>query len=274
MRRVPAVLVTLLIVAAVAALLFRPVIDPRAYDRLPSQGNEPIDIAGRTDRGVLLLHGMTATPWEIRTLASSLQAHNYTIVAPVIAGHGTSAAELEATTWRDWYASANDSLAVLKGRTDRVYIVGMSTGASLAVLLAAENHVDGIVLIATPIKFRDWRAPFARWYALALPYTDHTQYGGDVAHYYEVTPSRSVAELNDMISEVENALPAVQSYALILQSLHDQTVDPVSATYVFDRLGSRDKEWKLYGNASHVILQNLDADKLVFPAIADFIERH
>lgn len=274
MRHISAILIMLAVLVVTLALVFKPTLDARAFDRLPITGNEPIDITGRTDRGVLLLHGMTATPWELRTLASSLQVHNYTIIAPVLAGHGTSAAELEATTWLDWYASANDSLAVLKGRTDKVYIIGMSTGANLAVLLAAQNDVDGIVLIATPIKFRDWRAPFARWYGLAMPYTDHTQYGGDVGHYYEVTPSKSVAELNDMISEVENALPAVDSPALILQSLHDQTVDPVSATYVFDRLGSRDKEWKLYGNASHVLLQNPDADRLVFPSIADFIERH
>ncbi len=274
MRRSMAFLIVLAIFALFVALVFKPAIDPRATDRLPSEGNEPIDVSGRTDRGVLLLHGMTATPWELRTLASSLEVHNYTIMAPLIAGHGTTARDLEATTWEDWYASANDSLTILKGRTDRVYVVGMSTGADLAVLLAAQNDVDGIVLIAAPIKFRDWRAPFARWYGIVMPYTDHTQYGGDIGHYYEVTPSSSVAELNAMISAVEDALPAVRAPALILQSLHDQTVDPSSATYVFDRLGSPDKEWKLYGNASHVLLQNPDADKLVFPSIADFIERH
>ena len=266
MRRLFAIALLLLLVSCAT--------DPRAKQPLPMQGNEPFTVMGRTDRGVLLLHGLTATPWELRPLESALATRNLTLVAPLIAGHGTTAADLQKTDWHDWYASANDSYTWLHNRTAKVYIVGMSAGADLAVLLAQEHHVDGIVLIAPPIKFRDWRAPFAALYAPVMPYVDHTQAGADIGHYYEVTPSRSIAELNTMIDRVKQVLPSVDEPALILQSLHDKTVDPVSATYVFDNLGSSDKEWKLYGNASHVLVQERDADTLIFPSIADFIENH
>jgi carboxylesterase len=273
MRRLVTVIVAAIVVVLLV-LMVKPPADPRANQPLPAEGNRAFDIPGTADRGVLLLHGLTATPWELRTLGDSLGRHNLTVVAPLIAGHGTTAAVLEQTTWHDWYTSANDSLTALAHRTSRVYIVGVSTGADLAVLLAAERQVDGIVLVSPPIRFRDWRAPFASWYAPLIPYADHTQSGNDISHYYEVTPSRSIAQLNEMIDQVKTALPSVQEPALILQSLQDQTIDPGSATYVFDNLGSADKEWKLYGNASHVLLQDPDADRIIFPAIADFIERH
>lgn len=273
MRRLVTVIVAVVVVVLLI-LMVKPPADPRANQPLPAGGNGAFDVIGTGDRGVLLLHGLTATPWELRTLGDSLASHNFTIAVPLIAGHGTTAVALEQSSWHDWYASANDSLTALEARTQRVYVVGVSTGADLAVLLAAERHVDGIVLISPPIKFRDWRAPFASWYAPLIPYADHTQTGSDIGHYYEVMPSRSIAELNQMIDQVKSALPSVQEPALILQSLQDQTIDPGSATYVFDNLGSADKEWKLYGNASHVLLQDPDADRIIFPAIADFIERH
>jgi carboxylesterase len=275
MRRPRWPLITILTIAALALTLtlLKQEADPRAFDPLPVTGNGPIDVAGG-DRGVLLLHGLTATPWELRTLAASLAANNLTVVAPVLAGHGTTAADLDKTRWQDWYASADASLGLLQKRTKSIYVVGVSTGADLAILLAARNRVDGIVLIAPPITLRDKRSLFAGWYGALIPYTDHAQTGADVGHYYEVTPSNAIAELNGMIDAVKEEMPKVEEPALILQSLHDKTVDPSSATYVFDNLGSADKEWKLYGNASHVLLQDKDAETVIFPSIADFIRRH
>ena len=40
--------------------------------------------------GVLLVHGFTATPVEVRRLADRLNAQGYTVAGPLMAGHGTA----------------------------------------------------------------------------------------------------------------------------------------------------------------------------------------
>ena len=59
--------------------------------------------AGRS--GVLLVHGLTGTPNEMRFVARGLHEAGYTVHAVQLAGHCGSAEDLVKTGWQDWYAS-------------------------------------------------------------------------------------------------------------------------------------------------------------------------
>ena len=65
----------------------------------------PLTIAGDA-RGVLCLHGITGTPFEVRPLAEHFGRLGCTVEAPVLAGHGGTLADLAATRWSDWLRSA------------------------------------------------------------------------------------------------------------------------------------------------------------------------
>ena len=39
---------------------------------------------------VLLLHGFTGSPWEVRPLGESLAARGFHVLAPQLPGHGTT----------------------------------------------------------------------------------------------------------------------------------------------------------------------------------------
>lgn len=257
-------LLALLLLASCAA-------PPEAGIPLPAEGNAPFTLEKGTEKGLLLIHGLSATPWEVRPLAEYIAAHNVTVTAPLLAGHGTTAADLKETRWEDWYRSANQSLALLKSRTRKVYVGGISTGADLAILLAREHEVDGLILIAPPIEFQDWRTPFARYAQWVLPYSAASVVGPETGHYYTHKPTRSVAELNDLIGKVKTALPKVTAKTLILQSIDDETVKPLSAEYVYEHIGSPMKELRLYGNATHVLVQEQDAPDVVFYSVDEFI---
>ena len=56
----------------------------------------PISIAG-DGRGVLCLHGLTGTPFEVRPLAEALGTAGYTVEVPLLAGHGATLRDLAAT---------------------------------------------------------------------------------------------------------------------------------------------------------------------------------
>src|SRR5258707_8393969 len=121
--------------------------DASTLFRAPS---DPHSIRGDS-RGVVLLHGFTGTPFEVRPLADALAAQGCSVEVPLIAGHGGTAAELAATSWRDWLASAEDAIVRLKegAGSERVTIVGASMGGLLALRLAhlRPNDIEALVLL-------------------------------------------------------------------------------------------------------------------------------
>ena len=87
--------------------------------------------------GCLLIHGFTATPWELKKLGKHLFSKNITVYGVLLEGHGTTPQELDKTTWQDWYKSAEEGLDLLPYLVDNVYVCGQSAGASLAIMLRA-----------------------------------------------------------------------------------------------------------------------------------------
>lgn len=92
--------------------------------------------------GFLLIHGLGGTPVELRFVAQGLNRAGFTVVCPLLAGHGGTDQELNETSWRDWYATVEETHAQLKQRCDMIVVGGLSAGVMLALKLAAEHPDD------------------------------------------------------------------------------------------------------------------------------------
>ena len=86
----------------------------------------------RARTGILLIHGLTGTPNEMRVLARGLHLQGYTVYAVKLAGHCGTLDDLVGTSWLDWLASVRRSADLLSRRVDRVVVGGLSMGAVLA----------------------------------------------------------------------------------------------------------------------------------------------
>lgn len=120
---------------------------------------------GRT--GVLLVHGLCGTPTEMRFIANGLARAGYTVHCPQLAGHCGTEADLKATRWQDWYASAEAGLETLSQQCDTVIVGGLSTGAVLGLMLAARNpgKIAGLALYSPTLWLNGRQVP---WYARAF----------------------------------------------------------------------------------------------------------
>jgi len=123
-------------------------------------GNYVIDLAGG-DKAVLLVHGMTGSPYEMRYLARRLHKVGFTVKAPYLAGHGTTLEDIKKTTWQDWYRTVADAFAELRDKHTAVAVSGLCTGAVLSLYLAYEmkGAVAGLSLLSTTLFHDGWTLP-------------------------------------------------------------------------------------------------------------------
>jgi carboxylesterase len=121
--------------------------------------------------GVLLIHGLTGTPTEMRFVAKGLNRNGFTVHGMQLAGHCGNEEDLLKTGWRDWYRSACDAADRLRGEVDHMFVAGLSMGALLALKLAADrpDQVDGLGLYGTSFVYDGWTIPWIGRLSFLLP---------------------------------------------------------------------------------------------------------
>ncbi|MDR6936715.1 alpha/beta fold hydrolase [Luteibacter sp. 3190] len=121
--------------------------------------------------GVLLIHGLTGTPTEMRLVGKGLNRAGYTVVGVQLAGHCGSEDDLLATTWQDWYASVEAAAEELRGRVDRLFVAGLSMGALLALRLAAmrPDWIDGVGVFGATFRYDGWSIGWTGRLSFLLP---------------------------------------------------------------------------------------------------------
>ncbi|MDQ0012928.1 carboxylesterase [Variovorax boronicumulans] len=121
--------------------------------------------------GILLVHGLTGTPNEMRLLGKGLHRAGFTVYGVQLAGHCGTQEDLVRTRWQDWAASVHAGAERLRCRTDRVVVVGLSMGAVLALELAITRPelIDGIGALSTMFWHDGWSIPRYTRLSFLLP---------------------------------------------------------------------------------------------------------
>src|SRR5713101_4272285 len=115
----------------------------------------------RGSAGVLLVHGITGSPSEMKPLVRKLAAQGFSVACPQLAGHCSTLKELKQTRWTDWYKSLERAMERLAEDCDTIFVSGLSMGALLALKLAA-NHPDRVQAVATlsaTFFYDGWNVP-------------------------------------------------------------------------------------------------------------------
>jgi carboxylesterase len=200
-------------------------------------------------RGALLVHGFTGTPHEMGYLGAHLHRAGMTVVAPLLAGHGSTTAALDETGWTDWLASAEAGLAELRRCCSAMHVAGFSMGGALALLLAVRHtDVSALALMSTPL----WLPFYFRWPLRLLARTGLDRRlrvaprltRGDVRDRDQrranvVTPAyplRATRSMLDLVDEARAHLEEVRCPALVLHARRDHTVPYACSTELARRL--------------------------------------
>jgi carboxylesterase len=250
----------------------------------------PLSIAGDR-RGVLCLHGITGTPYEVRPLAEALGRLGCSVEAPTLAGHGGTLSDLAGTTWNDWYGSAEAALARLEARTGGgpTAICGFSMGGLLALRLAHlhPGRVSALTLMSMPLRLKPLEVLGIRTVArLPVDFRAHPHAavpklaGSDVSdpalRYMNpglrAFPIAALENLLDLMDAVRPDLPAIQKPTLVVHGRHDHTVPMEDSLELTGSLGSAVIERLWLEQSFHLVL--LDVEKgTVIDAVTRFIAK-
>ncbi len=233
--------------------------------------------------GVLLVHGLLASPAELRTYGEYLVKQGYTVMGIRLKGHGTSPYALRDQSWEDWYGCVQRGFNILKVHCSRIFVVGFSTGGALALKLAAEQYPEmiGVVAISVPLKFVNpafmlvpllhgtnklvaWVSAFEGVKPFIESESEHPNIN------YRNVPVRALYELRLLIAHIDELLPQISLPTLILYGDQDPIVSAKSAPIIMEKLGSKHKRIQAIKSQRHGILMENIGD--TWHVIDDFFK--
>ncbi len=259
----------------------------------------------RSTNGILLVHGITGVPTEMRPLARYLELQGYRVAVPLLPGHGSGHRTLLATTRHDWLNGVRRAFHELVAACDQVLLVGLCGGGLLNIFVAAEDRrVAGLVVLSPDVGFSA-PGPATPWTRMLFPlarrvpllkrygyWTERPPYGlkdprlqrlvtrsiaasqrGQTSEYGTFrTYVGTIHEMKCLHEDVRHRVGDVTCPTLIMHSFEDSLFTIRNATTLYGLLGSRDKTLELVTGCDHVMTVDLRKDH-VAKRIGTFAER-
>ncbi len=243
--------------------------------------DKPFYFSSENGRAVLLVHGWTTTPYELRRLGKYLHQKGYTVSAPLLTGHGTVPTDLENVSWRTWNKDVEKAYFELREKHKKIYVIGTSLGASLASILAGSNsEIAGLVLMAMPYRLRTEMGiflfariilPFKKYYKKYYPPSFGSSSTVTRRISYQTYPIRSVLEVLKLAKFSRRVIGKITQPCFVMQSRADHIVAKKSLEKIFAKISSKIKKKKYLENAYHTFISDIENEH-IFEDILGFLE--
>ena len=232
---------------------------------------------------VLLIHGLTGTPYEMRYLGERLAATGLRVHGMRLAGHAGAPEDLGSVTHAHWYESVVDGFERLRQYGDANVVVGLSMGSVLAARLAADQReaVAGLVMLSPsfflPLGVRTALRLMTPLRPVANRIYFHEPGGSDIhdAAARSIHPGRRLMPLSaalnliELSDQVRQKLGEVLQPALVIHSRRDHTCPfEKNVDFVMGRLGSARKRAVTLDESYHVITVDSEKDRVVEEILA------
>ena len=265
--------------------------DPRAV--LDRNWNRTFVLAPEGDPvgGVLLVHGLSDSPYSMRALAEQLRDSGWLAVGLRVPGHGTTPAALGEARIADWKAAVRVAAAGVRERVGDAptIMVGFSNGGALVVsetlreIDAGEVHTDGLVLISPMIGVSpfaqltrvshvlSWMKPFEKFKWLKVeaeidPFK-YSSFSQDQSERAWLLTKRVESRIATLHKRGElGAMPPV----LAFQSVVDSTVN---AQALVDRLMSKLPAEPAIGGEHRLVLFDVNARAMEADLLKEGVDR-
>lgn len=259
-------------------------------------------------KGILLIHGITGTPSEMRSFGKQLHKSGFTVFCNTLPRHCSTLGELKKVTWQEIAEACIQDLIALKKECAEVFVGGLSMGALMAIHLAYQcpQAVRGIVALAPTFFYDGWAVhkgkillnlvwPFS-FLRNRIDIRESWPYGlkdedlrWNIERFYKNAkassfsnkvllfgspffPAACLYQHQLFAKVVTKELPHVQHSILILHAKEDDMTSPKNAYLIFDSIGSEDKNLIILDDSYHMIVIDKQKDK-VAQEVVQFLNR-
>ncbi|HLT32096.1 MAG TPA: alpha/beta fold hydrolase [Myxococcaceae bacterium] len=239
---------------------------------------------GFTGPPVLLIHGFTGTPWDLRPMAEALADAGYRVRVPRLPGHGLDPLAMEDVRATDWRGVVESELLRLSARGP-VHVVGLSMGALLGSIAA--GHLPGLTasltLLAPALRLAGVPervvAQLSGWNVLPSIHPWLHKSGTDIrdpetrltAPLLRAYPRARLGDLVRVQAWARRALPQVRCPVLVIDSAKDRVIHASAAGSVVRRLRGSPRVRTLHLKESgHVMTRDLE-HRRVEREVLDFL---
>ena len=247
---------------------------------------------------VLLFHGLTGSPFELKKYGQFLFNNGFDVYADSLPGHGDNVKEIYTVKYTDWLDYSYKYFSYLKEKYDDVFVSGICLGAVLAIAvgLKFKNEVSGVIALSTTLFLDGWRLP---WYSFLMPlglstilrfyynYPECEPHGiknektrnvikkllqkGDVG--MNDFPMSAIYELLKLSKQVRKNLKEFNVPILLIHSEEDDLTSKKSAHIVYNNISSQDKNIIILSDSYHMVLYDNEKDFVMQKAI-EFLFAH
>lgn len=232
-------------------------------------------IRPESTRAVLVLHGYTGYTKEMRFLSEELYGAGFSVLAPRLPGHGTNNRDFRATGSTDWWRAAVEGFLELSDGHSEVMVAGLSMGAVLTVLLAAQFPVARAALLAPALDFSNRLVPFTPLLRYVVPPLRNNEEDDEsrsepedperdllAEEYWNWKWPRQTAELFRLARAARRALPRITCPTITVVSEKDETVPLRVASRIADRIGSAERETIVLKESGHVVTDGVEREEV------------
>jgi carboxylesterase len=236
-------------------------------------------------KGVLLIHGLMAAPFEVKQWADALHAQGYNVYAPRLTGHGTSVTDLATRDKLEWIQAVERGYKILEECCDDISLAGFSTGAALALNMAIRHpkKFSALICISAPLKLKKFAANFAspvnHWNkafslvkASIITKEFVTNHADNPHINYLHCPVSSIVEIRKLMKGVRQNLASIALPTLVMHATHDPKVDVQSSKDIYRLIGSEIKTYHEIDFDQHGII-NGDISQKVFHQVDLFLKK-
>ena len=229
--------------------------------------------------GILLVHGWSGHPDDMAWLEQSLGSRGYLVSRVRLAGHASTLDAFEAAEWRGWMRSVEDAWDSLAARAGRMAYVGLSTGGTLGLRMAAgrERIPACLVTINAPVKRPVAKMAFARplrhfqRYAPAGPRNIEDPAARAANPGPAKLPLRAVWQLDRLLEDTRPMLGRVVCPLMVVRSRVDGTIPARDASLIYTRTSSAVKRSLVVEKGWHVATADHGKEDLL-DGILPFLE--
>lgn len=141
--------------------------DLKQHPELIIKNNAPFELKPDSPNprfGALLIHGLLDSPFIMRDIGHYLRSQGLLVRSIMLPGHSTVPGALLNTKYAEWQQAIDYGVATLKEDVEKIFLVGFSTGGSLAISHAAKDPaITGVMTLTPAFKINSPFTFLSKW---------------------------------------------------------------------------------------------------------------